>query len=145
MRLVLIALVAVLGLVVVLVAALPWLAEPAARVGLRLAALDDVHFERLRFAWGDLELEGIALGRADQELRRLRLVYRLPDLLHGRLERVELEGLVVRAAWRGGCLQLAGIEGTGETGAPLVIPEVEEAVLRDARVELTTGLRTLQV
>lgn len=146
MRLVLIALVAVLGLVVVLVAALPWLAEPAARVGLRLAALDDVHFERLRFAWGDLELEGITLGPADQELRRLRLVYRLPEVLQGRLERVELEGLVVRAAWRGGRLQLAGIEGAGGAGGPpLIIPEVEEAVLRDARLELTTGLGTLQV
>jgi Dicarboxylate transport len=81
----------------------------------------------------------------DQEWRRLRLVYRLPQVLQGRLERVELEGLVVRAAWRDGRLQLAGI-GAGEAGAPsLLIPEVEEAVLRDARLELTTGLGTLQV
>jgi hypothetical protein len=146
MRLVLIALAAVLSLVVVLIAALPWLAEPAVRVGLRLAALDDVRFERLHFAWGDLELEGIALGQTDQEARRLRLVYRLPDLLQGRLERVEIEGLAVRAAWRDGRLQLAGIEGTGEAaGPPLAIPDVEEAVLRDARLELSSGLGTLQV
>jgi hypothetical protein len=146
MRRFLIALAAVLGLVVVLVAALPWLAEPALRVGLRLAALDDVDFERLRFAWGDLELEGIALGQADQELRRLHIVYRLPDLFDGRLERVEIEGLVVRASWRDGRLHLAGIESTDEAGAlPLPIPDVGQAVLRDARLELSTGLGTLQV
>jgi hypothetical protein len=146
MRRFLIALTAVLGLAVVLVAALPWLAEPALRVGLRLAALDDVDFERLRFAWGDLELEGMALGQAHQELRRLHIVYRLPDLFDGRLERVEIEGLVVRASWRDGRLHLAGIESTdGAGGPPLPIPDLGEAVLRDARLELTTDLGTLQV
>lgn len=144
MRPVLIALAAVLGLALVLVAALPWLAEPALRLGLRLAALDEVDFERLRFGWGDLELEGIALGQADQEVGRLRVVYRLPDLLDGRLERVEIEGLVVRAAWRDGRLHLAGIEAT-DAGGPLPIPDVDQAVLRDARLELSTGLGTLHV
>ncbi|MGH6920476.1 MAG: intermembrane phospholipid transport protein YdbH family protein [Geminicoccaceae bacterium] len=145
MRLVLIALAAVLGLAAALVAALPWLAEPALRLGLRLAALDDVDFDRLRFGWGDLELEGIALGQADQEVGRLRVVYHLPDLLGGRLERVEIEDLVVRAAWRDGRLHLAGIDATDASGPSLPIPDVDQAVLRDARLELTTGLGTLLV
>jgi Dicarboxylate transport len=146
MRRFLIALAAVIALVALLVAALPWLAEPALRLGLRLAAPHDVDFERLRFAWGDLELEGVALGQADQELGRLRVAWRLPDLLEGRLERVEIEGLVVRASWRDGRLHLAGIETADEAeGPPLPMPEVEEAVLRDARLELSTGLGSLQV
>jgi hypothetical protein len=149
MRIVLIVLAAVLGLAVALVAALPWLAEPALRAGLRLAALDNVDFERLRFDWGDLEIEGIALGQADQEVRRVRVAWRLPDLLDGRLERVEVEGLVVRAAWRDGRLHLAGIEITREAdeadAATLPIPDVAEVVLRDARLELGTALGTLEI
>ena len=146
MRLVLIALAALLGLAAALVAALPWLAEPAVRAGLRLAALNDVEFAHLRFDWGDLELEGVALGE-DQEARRLRVAWRLPDLLHGRLERVEVEGLVVRAAWRDGRLHLAGIEVTDEadTAATLPIPDVGQVVLDDARLQLDTRLGTLQL
>jgi hypothetical protein len=124
MRPFLIALAVVLGLVAVLVAALPWLAEPALHAGLRLAA-PDVTFERLRFEWGELELEGAAVGQADQEVRRVRVAWRLPDLLEGRLERVEVEGLVVRGAWRDGRLHLAGIE------------------TDEARLELQTPLGTL--
>ena len=147
MRLFLIALAAVLGLAAALVAALPWLAEPALRVGLRLAALDDLDFERLRFDWGDLEIEGVVLGQADQEARRLRVAWRLPDLLDGRLERVEIEGLVVRAAWRDGRLHLAGIEpaDAADEAGPLPIPDVDQAVLRDARLELETDLGTLHL
>jgi hypothetical protein len=148
MRIVLIALAAALGLAVVLVAALPWLAEPALRAGLRLAALDNVDFERARFDWGDLEIEGIAVGQADQEVRRLRVTWRLANLLDGRLERVEVEGLVVRAAWHDGRLHLAGIEPADEADeadVALPLPDVEQAVLRDARLELTTGLGILEL
>jgi hypothetical protein len=146
MRRFLIALAGVVVLVALLVAALPWLAEPALRLGLRLAAPYEVDFERLRFAWGELELEGMALGQADQELRRLRVAWRLPDLLEGRLARVEIEGLVVRASWRDGRLHLAGIETADGAGEPsLPIPDVEEAALRDARLELSTGFGTLQM
>jgi Dicarboxylate transport len=144
MRPFLIALAVVLGLVAVLVAALPWLAEPALHAGLRLAA-PDVTFERLRFDWGDLELEGVALGQGDQEARRVRVAWRLPDLLEGRLERVEVEGLVVRGAWRDGRLHLAGIEPdeADEADAALPIPEIGEAALREARLELQTPFGTL--
>jgi hypothetical protein len=146
MRPFLIALAVVLGLVAVLVAALPWLAEPALRAGLRLAA-PDVTFERLRFDWRDLELEGVALGQADQEARRVRVAWRLPDLLEGRLERVEVEGLVVRAAWRDGRLSLAGIETdeADEAEPALPIPEIGEAALREARLELQTPFGTLDM
>jgi hypothetical protein len=77
----------VLGLIVALVAALPWLAEPALRAGLRLAG-QDIAFERLHVGGDGLEIEGVALGQGEQELARLRADYRWPDLLGGRLERV---------------------------------------------------------
>ncbi|HEX5078899.1 MAG TPA: YdbH domain-containing protein [Geminicoccaceae bacterium] len=144
MRRFLIALAVALGVVAALVAALPWLAEPALRIGLRLATPDGVDFARLRFAWGDLELDDVEVGKAGQELGRLRVIYRLPDLLAGRLERVELDGLVLRAAWRDGRLQLAGLQ-TGGTGGPLPVPEIGQAVLRDARVQLSTGLGTFEL
>jgi hypothetical protein len=142
----LIVLAAALGLAAVLVAALPWLAAPGLRAGLRLAA-PEVAFDRLRLGWQGLELEGLALGEDAQELARLRVAYSLPDLLDGRLERVEMEGLVVRAAWRDGRLQLAGIEAGDATAAPraLPIPDVEQAMLRDARLELSTPLGTLRL
>jgi Dicarboxylate transport len=143
MRLVLIGFAVVLGVVAAL-AALPWLAEPAVRAGLRLAA-PEVRFERLRFGWGDLEVEGIALG-ADQAARRLRVAWRLPDLLAGGLARVEVEGLAVRAAWRDGGLHLAGIEPADAPGAArLPLPDIGQLVLRGARLELGTPLGTLQL
>jgi hypothetical protein len=145
MRLVLIIVAVVLGLTAALAAALPWLAEPAIRAGLRLAA-PDVDFERLRFDWDHLEVEGVALGDAGQEARRLRVAWRLPDLLDGRLARVEVEGLVVRIAWRNGGLQIAGLESSDETGeVPLPLPDVGQTVLRDARLELGTPIGTLQL
>lgn len=145
MRRALIALAAVAGLVALLIAALPWLAEPALRAGLRQAGLDDIRFERLRLGLGDLEVEGVVLGQQDQELGRLQVGYSLPDLLAGRLARVEIEGLVVRAAWRDGGLHLRGIETTSEAGGPLVLPDIEELVMRDARLELTTDLGTVEL
>jgi hypothetical protein len=145
MRRVLIALAVAAGLAAALAATLPWLAEPAVRAGLRLAA-PDVAFERLRFDWGQLEVEGIKLGATDQEARQLRVAWRLPDLLAGRLAQVEVEGLVVRAAWRDGGLHVAGIERAGEPGAAtLPLPDVEHMVLREARLELATPLGTLRL
>ena len=147
MRIALIVLALVLGLIVALVAALPWLAEPALRAGLRLAGQDRIDFQRLQVGWDGLEAEGIALGQADQELARLQVDYRWPDLLEGRLERVEIEGLVVRAALRDGELQLDGFETTDQaTDGPAVpLPEVGEVVLQDARIELRTELGTLHL
>jgi hypothetical protein len=148
MRRFLIALAAGLGLAAVLIGALPWLAEPVLRAGLRLAAPGEVDFDRLRFGWGDLALEGVALGEEGQEARRLRIVYRLPGLLDGGLARVEIDGLVLHGAWRHGRLHLAGLEiddATGEADAELPLPDIEQAVLQDARLELSTGVGTLLV
>ncbi len=78
-------------------------------------------------------------------MARLRVDYRLPELLEGRLDHVEIEGLTVRAAWRDGSLHLAGIESTDGSGAAPPLPDVEQVTLRDALLDLSTDLGALQV
>jgi hypothetical protein len=143
----LIALALLVGLVIGLLAALPWLAEPALRAGLQLAGANDVHFERLRLGWGEIELDGVAVGGPDHELARLRVTYRLPDLLSGRLDQVEIDGLVVRARLRDGRLEIAGFETPpdGDKGELPPLPYAEQVVVRNARFELATGFGRLQL
>ena len=143
----LIALALVVGLVIGLLAALPWLAEPALRAGLQLAGAADVRFERLQLGWGEVELDGVAVGAPGHQLARLRVTYRLPDLLDGRLDRVEIDGLVVRAQLRDGRLQIAGIEAApDEDGATLPpLPYAEQVTVRDARLEVATDFGQLQL
>jgi Dicarboxylate transport len=125
-----------------------WLAEPALRAGLRLAGVEDLHFDRLSIGLARAGLFGLRLGPPPgQEAARLQADYRLGGLLQGRLESLTVEGLRVRGRLGEDGLELTGLaraEGTGDGALRLpLLPE--RLVLRDAGLELTTPAGALSL
>ncbi|MGH6943700.1 MAG: hypothetical protein ACREH6_05710, partial [Geminicoccaceae bacterium] len=141
----------VLACLVAAVAAFP---GTALRLALRAADVEPVAFENLRLGAHSLELDGLTLGASppQQRLQRLRVDYRWPDLLEGRLTSVEIDGLSLAGRLEGGRLRLAGFEpeggegrggggsaGGGRGARLALLPRPERVLLRDARLELATA------
>lgn len=113
---------------------------PVLRIGLRAAGYD-VAFDDLRLGLAGLELSGLRIGTPpDHRLERLRIGYQPRRLLHGRLDLVEVEGLVLggRLDHRG--LHLTGLDGAGAGDGPveLPLPWPERIAADRIRLELAT-------
>ncbi|MEM7024304.1 MAG: YdbH domain-containing protein [Pseudomonadota bacterium] len=144
MRILFIAVAVLVGLILATAAALPWLAEPALRLGLRLAAINNVNFADLRFAWGEIEVDGLVLD-PDQRLDKLRIIYQPQQLLDGRVEHVEIDGLAVHARWHEGQLGIPGLPaGDESSGGNLLVPEIGQVMVRDAQLVLDTDFGVLE-
>jgi hypothetical protein len=125
-----------------LVAALLWFPAPLLRAGLRAAGIETVAFDELRLGTSSLELSGLKVGApADHRVARLQIRYRLGDLLRGRIQSVEIEGLELRGRIVDGRIELAGLETQGEPGEPAaidVLPWPAKVVVRAAEVQLAS-------
>ena len=142
-------LLAVALLATALVTALLWFPTPLVRAGLRAAGVETVVFEDLRLGPAALELSGVQIGAPpEQRLARLQIRYRLAELLRGRVESVEVEGLTLRGRLADGRLELAGLDAQGEPGEQAsldLMPWPKEVVLRAAEVELATAWGELRL
>ncbi len=123
-------------------AALLWFPAALLRVGLDAAGIAAVRFEDLRLGPGALELRGLELGQPpEHRLARLQIRYRLRDLLHGAVARVEIEGLELHGRLTDGRIELPGLDlpndGAEGAGWP-ILPWPQEIVLRGAKIQLAT-------
>jgi hypothetical protein len=129
-------------LAVALAAALLWFPGPAVRAGLRAAGLERVVFDDLRLGPSTLEVSGLQIGAPpEHRLARLQIRYRLTDLLRGRVESVEVDGLELRGRLTDGRLELAGQGAPGESDEQArldLLPWPRKIVLRSAKLQLAT-------
>ncbi len=134
-------LLAVLLLIAGLLGALLWFPGPLVRAGLRAAGIETVAFEGLDLGPTSLEVTDLRLGTPPSDrLERLRIRYRLRDLVRGRVASIEAGGLRLRGRWVDGRLEPAGFEppaAGAESGLRLpVLPD--QVVVRAAEVALET-------
>ena len=125
-----------------LVAALLWFPAPLLRAGLRAAGVEAVAFDDLRLGTSSLELSGLEIGApTDHRVARLQIRYRLGEVLRGRVQSIEIEGLELRGRIADGRIELAGFETQGEPGEGVgigVLPWPGKVVVRAAEVQLAT-------
>ncbi len=132
------------------VAALLWFPAPLLRAGLQAAGVEGVAFDNLQLGSNSLELTGLRAGTAgEQRLARLQIRYHLTDLLRGRLDRVDLEGLDLSGRIADGRFELDGwATELGSSGAALNLPALPvpgQIVLHEAQVHLATSWGELEV
>jgi hypothetical protein len=129
-------------LVIALAAALLWFPGPAVHAGLRAAGLERVAFDDLRLGPSTLEVSGLQIGAPpEHRLARLQIRYRLTDLLRGRVDSVEVDGLELRGRLTDGRLELAGLDATGapdEQARLDLLPWPRRVVLRSADLQVAT-------
>ena len=133
-------LLAVLMLIAGTIGALIWFPGPLLRAGLRMAGIEAAAFDDVEVGATTLELTGLRIGTPPSDrLEHLRIHYRLPDLMRGRIASIEAEGLELRGRIVDGRLDLAGLErdrgGSGGVGLPAW---PEQIVLRTAEIKLET-------
>ena len=142
------ALLALAALVLLVGAVVAWQPTGLLRALLWVAGHDEITVEEFRVGLNGIDLAGLAIGGgADHRIRRLRVDYRLSELLRGRIQQVSVEGMTVRGRIDQDGLRLDGLESTsagGDEPAELpVLPIPDRISARDVRIELATPLGLL--
>ncbi len=137
-------------LVAGVVAALLRFPAPLLRAGLRAAGVEAVAFDDLQLGSNTLELTGLRAGTAaEQRLARLEIRYHLTDLLRGRVDRIDLEGLELSGRMADGRIELDGwATGPGTPSGAFdlaALPWPEQIVLRAAKIRLATPWGELEM
>ncbi len=137
-------------LVAGVVAALLWFPAPLLRASLRAAGVEAVAFDKLQLGSNGVELTGLRLGAsANQRLARLQIHYHPTDLLRGRIDRIDLEGLDLSGRIADGGIELDGWRtGSGTSGGAFdlaALPRPEQIVLRAAKIRLATPWGELEM
>jgi hypothetical protein len=142
------ALLAVAVLLLLVVAVVAWQPTGLLRALLWLAGHDEITVEEFRVGLNGFDLTDLAIGGgADHRIRRLRVDYRLSELLRGRVGQVSVEGVTLRGRIDQDGLRLDGLDATtaGED-APAelpILPIPDRISARDVRIELATPLGLL--
>jgi Dicarboxylate transport len=129
-------------------ALLAWQPTGLLRALLWVAGQDEITVEEFRVGLNGIDLTGLAIGGgADHRIGRLRVEYRLSELLRGRIQQVSLEGVTLRGRIDQDGLRLEGLDASsagdgGPTELP-VLPIPERISARDVRIELATPLGLL--
>jgi hypothetical protein len=144
------ALLVVAALLVLVGALLAWQPTGLVRALLWIAGHDEIAVEEIRVGLNGLDLTGLAIGRAaDQRIRRLRVDYRISELLRGRIAQVSIEGVTLRGRVDQDGLRLQGLGAmAGDDDEPTELPALplpDRILARDVRIELATPLGLLMV
>jgi Dicarboxylate transport len=144
------ALLAIAVLLVLVGALLVWQPTGLVRALLWVAGHDEITVEEIRVGLNRIDLTEVTIGRAaDQRIRRLRVDYRISELLRGRIEQMTVEGVTLRGRIDQDGLRLQGLDaaGAGDDGASELpaLPLPDRLSARDIRVELATPLGLLIV
>lgn len=145
------ALLVVAALLVLVGAVVAWQPTGLLRALLWVAGHDEITVEEFRVGLNGVDLAGLAIGGgADHRIRRLRVDYRLSELLRGRIQQVSVEGMTLRGRIDQDGLRLDGLDATtaGDDDGPAelpVLPIPDRISARDVRIELATPLGLLIV
>lgn len=129
---------------VLLAALLLWLLPKVAAFGLKVAGADDIAFKKLDIGLWQTRIEQLDIGRPpNQQLASLEIDYSPGGLLYGRIDRVRIDGLYVKATIEDGAFRLAGDQGDG--GPIPAMPVPRDVIIENSRIDLDTPLGLLTV
>jgi hypothetical protein len=144
------ALLAIAALLLLVGAVVAWQPTGLLRALLWVAGHDEITVEEFRVSLNGIDLTGLRIGGgADHRIRRLRVDYRISELLRGRIQQVSLEGVMLRGRIDQDGLRLHGLDamtaGDDEPTELPVLPIPDRISATDVRIELATPLGLLIV
>jgi hypothetical protein len=147
-------LIAGLGLAALIAAAvvvvLPRVVERLVLAELAAAGVEEAELSVRDVGWASARIGDVRIGHGgDLTIDEIGIAYTIPDLLAGRLRRVAISGLSLRASASGEGLSLGALDPLLESvrsrsSGPLLIP-VERVELRDSRLDLATPVGAVVV
>ena len=147
-------LIAGLGLAALIAAAvvlvLPRVVESLVLAELAAAGVEEAELSVRDVGWASARIGDVRIGDGgDLTIDEIGVTYTIPDLLAGRLRRVAISGLSLRASASGEGLSLGALDALleslrQESSGPPLIP-VERVELRDSRLELATPVGAVVV
>ena len=143
-----------LGLAALIAAAvvvvLPGVVERLVLAELAAAGIEEAELSVRDVGWASARISDVRIGGGgDLTIDEIAIAYTIPDLLAGRLRRVAISGLGLRASASGEGVSLGALDALlgslrqGSSGPPLI--PVERVELRDTRLELATPVGAVVV